>query len=66
MINLKSKRRKIPNEFKKIAEDFSKKGFITTSSENLINWARTGSSALDDFWFSLLCYRNDANSNAKI
>ena len=31
----------IPEEFKKIAEDFSEKGFITTSSDNLINWART-------------------------
>ena len=29
--------KKIPEEFKKLAKDFSEKGFITTSSENLIN-----------------------------
>ena len=33
----------IPEEFKKIAKDFSENGFITTSTNNLINWARTGS-----------------------
>ena len=66
MINLNQKEDKIPNEFKKIAKDFTEKGFITTSSENLINWARTGSLHWMTFWFSLLCYRNDANSNAKI
>ena len=39
-----SKRQKeIPEEFKDLAKDFAEKGFITTSSENLINWARTGS-----------------------
>ena len=36
MINLNRKEEKIPEEFKKIAKDFSEKGFITTSSENLI------------------------------
>ena len=50
-----NKEKKIPEEFKKLAKDFAEKGFITTSTENLINWARTGSLALDDFWFSLLC-----------
>ena len=44
---------KIPEEFKKIAQDFSEKGFITTSSENLINWARTGS--LHWMTFGLAC-----------
>ena len=39
MINFKNKEDKIPKEFKQIAKDFSKKGFITTSSENLISWA---------------------------
>ena len=48
------KEKEIPEEFKKIAKDFSEKGFVTTSAENLINWARTGSLPLDDFWFSLL------------
>ena len=43
----------IPEEFKKIAEDFSEKGFITTSSDNLINWARTGS--LHWMTFGLAC-----------
>ena len=43
MMNLKQKEDQIPSEFKKIAKDFSEKGFITTSSDNLINWARTGS-----------------------
>ena len=27
----------VPEEFKKLAEDFSKNGFITTSIDNLIN-----------------------------
>ncbi len=40
MIKLNKKEDKIPNEFKKIAKDFSEKGIST----------------LDDFWFSLLCY----------
>jgi len=43
VINFNQKESKVPDEFKKIAKDFSEKGFITTSSENLINWARTGS-----------------------
>ena len=34
MINLKNNENKIPQEFKKIAKDFSEKGFVTTSSEN--------------------------------
>ena len=42
MININEKEKKVPDEFKKISKDFSEKGFITTSSENLINWARTG------------------------
>ena len=33
----------VPEEFKKLAEDFSKNGFITTSLDNLINWSRAGS-----------------------
>ena len=35
------KKKQIPEEFKDLAEDFAEKGFITTSSANLINWART-------------------------
>ena len=45
---------KIPDEFKELAKNFAEKGFITTSSDNLINWARTGS-LHDDFWSCLLC-----------
>ncbi len=71
----------VPDEFKQLAEDFGKNGFITTSLENLVNWSRSGSLhwmrkfsklvkiwifALDDFWSCLLCGRNDANSHAKI
>ena len=29
----------VPEEFKKLAEDFGKNGFITTSLENLVNWS---------------------------
>ena len=47
------KEKKIPDEFKKIAKDFSDNGFITTSSENLVNWARTGS--LHWMTFGLAC-----------
>ncbi len=31
----------VPEEFKKLAEDFSKNGFITTSLDNLINWKKS-------------------------
>ena len=55
MNSLEEKEKKIPEEFKEIAKDFAKNGFVTTSTNNLINWARTGSLALDDIWFSLLC-----------
>ena len=47
------KEKEIPEEFKKIAKDFSEKGFVTTSAENLINWARTGS--LHWMTFGLAC-----------
>ena len=49
----KEKEKQIPQEFKQIAKDFSEKGFVTTSSENLINWARTGS--LHWMTFGLAC-----------
>ena len=45
--------KKIPEEFKDLAKDFAEKGFITTSSDNLINWARTGS--LHWMTFGLAC-----------
>ena len=32
------KQKNIPDEFKEIAKDFAEKGFITTSTDNLINW----------------------------
>ena len=47
------KEKKIPEEFKDLAKDFAEKGFITTSSVNLINWARTGS--LHWMTFGLAC-----------
>jgi len=42
MIN-SEKDNQIPEEFKKLAKDFSEKGFITTSFDNLVNWSRAGS-----------------------
>ena len=51
--SLKQKQKEIPEEFKDLAKDFAEKGFITTSSENLINWARTGS--LHWMTFGLAC-----------
>ena len=48
-----NKDKQIPEEFKDLAKDFAEKGFITTSSENLINWARTGS--LHWMTFGLAC-----------
>ena len=53
MMNLEDKKKQIPEEFKKIAEDFAENGFITTSTNNLINWARTGS--LHWMTFGLAC-----------
>ena len=50
---LTAKQQKIPDEFKDLAKDFAEKGFITTSSDNLINWARTGS--LHWMTFGLAC-----------
>lgn len=35
-MNLENKNKEIPEEFKKLAEDFSKNGFITTSLDNLM------------------------------
>ena len=43
----------VPEEFKELAKDFSKNGFITTSLDNLINWSRTGS--LHWMTFGLAC-----------
>ena len=42
-----------PEEFKQLADDFSKNGFITTSLDNLINWSRAGS--LHWMTFGLAC-----------
>ena len=64
-MNISDKNKQIPEEFKKISEDFSKIGFITTSLENLINWSRAGSLHWMT-WFSMLCSRDDADGNAKI
>ena len=50
---MQNKLDQIPEEFKELAKEFSEKGFITTSSENLINWARTGS--LHWMTFGLAC-----------
>ena len=43
----------VPEEFKQLANDFSKNGFITTSLDNLINWSRAGS--LHWMTFGLAC-----------
>ena len=42
-MNLTNKEKQIPEEFKDLAKEFADKGFITTSMDNLINWARSGS-----------------------
>ena len=41
--SFEEKEKKIPDEFKELAKNFTENGFITTSTNNLINWARTGS-----------------------
>ena len=35
-MNLTKREKQIPEEFKALAKDFSEKGFITTSFENLV------------------------------
>ena len=35
-MNLEDKKNQIPEEFKKLAQDFSDNGFITTSLDNLL------------------------------
>jgi len=50
---LEWEKKQIPDEFKKLAQEFSEKGFITTSLDNLINWSRTGS--LHWMTFGLAC-----------
>ena len=52
-MNFNNKDKEIPDEFKKLAKDFSDNGFITTSFDNLVNWARTGS--LHWMTFGLAC-----------
>ena len=47
------KEKKIPEEFKQLAKDFSDKGFIRTSTDNLVNCAITGS--LHWMTFGLAC-----------
>ena len=37
-----NQKKKIPEEFKKLRKNFFKKGFITTSSDNLFTWALFG------------------------
>ena len=53
MISTEDKLKKIPEEFRKLAKDFSDNGFITTSLDNLINWSRSGS--LHWMTFGLAC-----------
>ena len=50
---MNNKIEQVPDEFKQLAEDFSKNGFITTSLDNLINWSRAGS--LHWMTFGLAC-----------
>ena len=52
-MNLQDRKKDIPDEFKQLAQDFSDNGFITTSLDNLVNWARTGS--LHWMTFGLAC-----------
>ena len=52
-MNLEDRKKDIPEEFKQLAQDFSDNGFITTSLDNLVNWARTGS--LHWMTFGLAC-----------
>ena len=42
-VMIESKIKQIPPEFKDVAENFSRDGFVTIASNTLINWARTGS-----------------------
>ena len=53
MISIEDRQKKIPDEFKKLAKDFTDKGFITTSMDNLVTWSRTGS--LHWMTFGLAC-----------
>jgi len=53
MINIEDRQKKMPDEFKKLAKDFTEKGFITTSVDNLVTWSRTGS--LHWMTFGLAC-----------
>ena len=39
-MNLEERKKNIPEEFKQLAQDFSDNGFITTSLDNLVNWAQ--------------------------
>ena len=43
LITMNNKIDQVPEEFKQLADDFSKNGFITTSLDNLINSSRSGS-----------------------
>ena len=53
MINIEDREKKMPDGFKKLAKDFTDKGFITTSMDNLVTWSRTGS--LHWMTFGLAC-----------
>jgi hypothetical protein len=42
------------------------KGFLLTTTEDIINWARNGSLALDDLRSGLLRGRDDAHLDAAL
>ena len=42
------------------------KGFLLTSTEDIINWGADWLAALDDLWFGVLCCGNDPAVDAAL
>ena len=56
----------VPEEFKKLADDFSKNGFITTSFDNLINSASIDYSRYLFFYVNYLLHENKKDEAKKL
>ena len=52
--------------FREVNHELADRGFLTTSAESLVTWARTGFADVDDLRARLLRDRNDADVDAAL
>ena len=51
---------------RQLSDELADKGFLLTTTDDLINWARTGSLMWMTFGFGVLRRRNDADGDAAL